>query len=124
MPVIRADQARRSETPGGVMTTFASPTQGGTAAALWRVDANPDTAGPPHDFDTEQVWAFTAGAATVELGGETFEVAPGDTVVMPPSTPRRVTAGPEGYSAVVTAAAGATALLADGTVHGVPPWIA
>ncbi|WP_433345479.1 cupin domain-containing protein [Microtetraspora malaysiensis] len=124
MPVIRADEARRSETPGGVMTTFASPTQGGAATALWRVDAKPDAAGPLHDFDTEQVWAFTAGKASVELGGENFEVAPGDTVVMPRSTPRRVTAGPEGYSAVVTAAAGATALLADGTVHGVPAWIA
>lgn len=125
MPVIRHAQCRRSETPAGVMTTFASPTLGGATRAVWRVEATPATSGPLHDFDTEQVWTFLSGAATVELGGETFTVAPGDTVVMPPATPRRVTAGAEeGFTAVVTAAGGATAILPDGTVHGVPPWIA
>ncbi|MEU7912260.1 cupin domain-containing protein [Microbispora bryophytorum] len=125
MSVIRHAQSRRSETPAGVMTTFASPTLGGATRAVWRVEATPATSGPLHDFDVEQVWTFLGGTATVELGGETFTVAPGDTVVMPPSTPRRVTAGADvGFTAVVTAPAGARAILPDGTVHGVPPWIA
>ncbi|WP_169945049.1 cupin domain-containing protein [Microbispora sp. H11081] len=125
MPVIRHAQCRRSETPAGVMTTFASPTLGGASRAVWRVDATPGMSGPLHDFDAEQIWTFLAGSATVELGGETFAVATGDTVVMPPSTPRRVTAGDgAGFTAVVTAPAGAKAVLPDGTVHGVPPWIA
>ncbi|TKK85589.1 cupin [Herbidospora galbida] len=124
MTVIRAAAARRSETPGGVMTTFASPSQGGSAHSVWRVEGNPGIAGPRHDFDREQIWAFVTGGATVELGGETFEVAGGDTVVMPAHTARQVTAADEGFTAVVTAAGDAKAILPDGTVHGTPPWIA
>ncbi|RVX45689.1 quercetin dioxygenase-like cupin family protein [Nonomuraea polychroma] len=124
MTVIRAADARRSETPGGVMTTFASPTQGGAERALWRVDARPGAEGPVHDFDVEQVWTWIAGAATVELGGETYSVAAGDTVVMPARTVRRVLADPaDGYTAVVTASAGARAMSPDGADFGVPPWI-
>ncbi|MDR8408360.1 cupin [Nonomuraea sp. 3-1Str] len=125
MAVIRDAQARRSETPGGVMTTLASPTQGDATRSVWRVDAKPGAEGPVHDFDVEQVWTWLSGAATVELGEETFGVEAGDTVVMPPHTRRRVLAGAaEGYAAIVTAAAGARAITADGADFGVPPWIA
>jgi plastocyanin len=47
---------------------------------MWRVDAAPGRTGPLHAFDTEQVWTFLEGAATIDLGGETLTVAPGDTV--------------------------------------------
>ncbi|WP_433435731.1 cupin domain-containing protein [Nonomuraea sp. CA-141351] len=125
MTVVRSAEARRSETPTGVMTTFASPTQGGASRALWRVDARPGAEGPVHDFDSEQVWSWVAGTATVELGGDTFSVAAGDTVVMPAHTVRRVLADPaSGYTAIVTAPAGARAMAADGADYGVPPWIA
>ncbi|TDD19557.1 cupin domain-containing protein [Nonomuraea diastatica] len=124
MTVIRSAEARRSETPGGVMTTFASPAQGGASRALWRVDAKPGVHGPVHDFDSEQVWTWTAGAAVVELGGDRFEAAAGDTVVFPAHTVRRVLADPgNGYTAVVTAPAGARALAEIGADYGVPPWI-
>ncbi|MER7504727.1 cupin domain-containing protein [Nonomuraea pusilla] len=124
MTVIRDADSRRSETPGGVMTTFASPTQGGAARSFWRVDARPGAAGPVHDFDREQIWSWVAGTATVELGGERFAVAAGDTVVMPARTPRRVLAGPDaGYTALVTAPAGARASTPEGGDAGVPPWI-
>ncbi|MFC5822960.1 cupin domain-containing protein [Nonomuraea insulae] len=125
MTVIRDAEARRSETPGGVMTTFASPTQGGASRALWKVEAKPGAEGPVHDFDSEQVWSWVAGAAIVELGGERYAVAAGDTVVMPARTVRRVLADPgTGYTAVVTGAAGARAFAPDGADYGTPPWIA
>ncbi|SEG98454.1 Mannose-6-phosphate isomerase, cupin superfamily [Nonomuraea solani] len=125
MTVIRAAQARRSETPSGVMTTFASPTQGGASRSLWKVEAVPGASGPVHDFDSEQVWSWVAGSATVELGDEKFSVGAGDTVVMPAHTVRRVQAdAATGYTAVVTAPAGARALAADGADYGTPPWIA
>ncbi|MFD1935440.1 MULTISPECIES: cupin domain-containing protein [Nonomuraea] len=125
MTVIRNAEARRSETPSGVMTTFASPTQGGASRSVWRVDAQPGAAGPVHDFDVEQVWTWIVGGATVELGGESFTVAAGDTVIMPARTVRQVSADAEaGYTAVVTAAAGARAMSADGADYGVPAWIA
>ncbi|WP_219467634.1 cupin domain-containing protein [Nonomuraea rhizosphaerae] len=126
MTVIRDHEARRSETGGGVMTTFASPTQGGASRSVWRVEAKAGVAGPRHDFDREQVWTWLTGTAAVELGDERFDVRPGDTVIMPAHTARQVTAGAEaGYTAVVTAPAGARALAADGgDAFGVPPWIA
>ncbi len=124
MSVIPAAAARRTETPNAVMTTLASPTQGGAAHALWRVAMRPGQAGPAHGFDVEQVWTVLAGGATLVLDGAEHALAPGDTAVIPAGLERRVAAGDAGLEAIVTAAPGARATLADGTDRGVPPWIA
>ncbi|MEV7772398.1 cupin domain-containing protein [Kitasatospora sp. NPDC086791] len=100
MPVIRRSDARRSETPNAAMTTFASPTQGSAALALWQVDMRPGTRGPLHAMDAEQIWTFLAGSATAELAGESHELAAGDTLVLPADTARRITTV-EGFTAVV-----------------------
>ncbi|MFC6081523.1 cupin domain-containing protein [Sphaerisporangium aureirubrum] len=120
MPVIRHADSRRTETPIAVMTTFASPRQGGAGIAVWRVDMPAGRSGPPHAFDTEQVWTVLSGAATVELDGETTEVGPGDTVVMPAGAPRRVHTGPCDLTAVVAAPAGGRAYATQGVLD-VPP---
>lgn len=123
MPVIRRADARRTETPNAVMTTLASPNQGGAERSLWRVDMRPGQAGPTHTFDVEQVWTVLEGGATVELDGAPFTLALGDTVVMPAGAPRRVQSDASaGLAAIVTAPAGARARLTDGTDKGVPPW--
>ena len=44
MPVIRHADSRRTETPTAVMTTLASPSQGGAGQAVWRVDMRPGLA--------------------------------------------------------------------------------
>jgi quercetin dioxygenase-like cupin family protein len=124
MPVIPAAAARRTETPNAVMTTLASPTQGGAAHALWRVDMAPGQAGPAHAFDVEQIWTVLDGGATLALRGGEHALAAGDTIVIPAAAERRVTAGPQGLAAIVTAPPGARAMLPDGTDRGVPPWIA
>ncbi|GAA1267012.1 hypothetical protein GCM10009677_19270 [Sphaerisporangium rubeum] len=116
MTVIRREQCRTTETPNAVMTTFASPAQGGAGIAVWRVDMAAGQAGPPHAFDVEQVWTVLDGGATVELGDETSEVAAGDTVVMAAGVPRRVRSGTGGLSAVVAAPAGGRAYGVTGDV--------
>ena len=64
MTLIRNAESRRTETPNGVMTTAATPTQGGTEGiAVWRVKGTPGRTGPLHAFDTEQVWTFLDGDA-------------------------------------------------------------
>ena len=124
MPVIRRADARRTRTPNAEMTTFASPTQGGSGIALWRVDMAPDATGPLHVFDTEQVWAVLDGAATVTVAGDAVPVAPGDSLVLPAGTPRRIAADPvRGVVAVVAAAAGARAAVPGGEPV-LPEWIA
>lgn len=125
MGVIRYAASRRTQTPNAIMTTLASPTQGGAGRALWRVDMRPGQAGPPHVFDSEQVWTVLDGSATVQLDGRMLAIEPGDTVVMPAGVPRQVIADPEaGFAAIVTGPAGARASSADGTDTGVPSWIA
>lgn len=125
MPVIRHAECRRTETLNAVMTTLASPTQGGGRQAVWRVDMRPGQAGPPHAFDSDQVWTVLDGGATIELDGRPVAIAPGDTIVMSAGTPRRVVADPDaGFAAIVAAPAGARAALPDGTDKGVPAWIA
>ncbi|GAA4457654.1 cupin domain-containing protein [Phytohabitans houttuyneae] len=116
MPVIRHAQSRRTETPNAVMTTLASPTQGGAGQAVWRVDMRPGQSGPLHAIDTEQVWTVLGGAAVIEVGDQAHTVEPGDTVVIPADTPRRVRTRPaDGLVALVVAPAGMRAYTLDGT---------
>ncbi|WP_433463165.1 cupin domain-containing protein [Spirillospora sp. CA-128828] len=136
MTLIRDTESRRTETPNGVMTTFATPTQGGTEGiAVWRVDMAPGKTGPLHAFDTEQVWTFLDGAATIDLDGRKMEAGPGDTVVLPADAPRQMTTGDTGFAAVVAAHAGCLAydpeavvdpgkceLAPQGEERLVPPW--
>lgn len=110
MIVIRNADRRRTETPNGVMTTLASPTQGGAGQAVWRVEMPAGASGPQHAFDTEQVWTVLDGGATIELAGEPTEVAAGDTIVLPADVPRRVVADAEhGFAAIAAAPAGTLA---------------
>ena len=124
MTLVHHAENRRSETPNAVMTTLASPTLGGARSSVWRTEVKPDVKGPVHVFDVEQIWTFLEGAATVELDGEAFTVGPGDTAVLPAEAIRRLTAGPEGYAAIVTAPAGARAWTLDDVRNKiVPSWI-
>lgn len=125
MPVIRTTETRRIQTPAATMTTLASPTLGGAERPIWRVDVAADApSGPRHLIDVEQIWVFTAGAATVELAGEKFTVHAGDTVVVPADAERTFAPDPvTGFSAIVTAQAGGTAWTLPREGDGVvPPW--
>ena len=116
MPVIRSAETRRTETPSAVMTTLASPTQGGAGQAVWRVDMRPGQTGPLHAIDTEQVWTVLDGGATVELDGQALTVGPGDTLILPADAPRRVSADPAaGFAAIAVAPAGTRAYTLDAT---------
>ncbi|MFD0407716.1 cupin domain-containing protein [Kitasatospora sp. NPDC127116] len=136
MPVIRRTDARRTATPNAVMTTYASPTQGSAALAVWHVDMAAGTKGPLHAMDTEQVWTLLTGTARVDLAGEAFTLAAGDTAVLPADTVRQI-ATTDGFTAVVASLSPAHAYNPDArTPEGacglaprddqrvLPPWIA
>jgi len=124
MVVVRHTETRRTQTPGGVMTTLASPTQGGAGTALWRVDVPPHTSGPVHDFDVEQIWTVLTGSLVVNSDGKSHDAAEGDTVVLPAGVQRQISSGTAGYRAIVTAAAGAQARTPQSDSPVVPAWIA
>jgi quercetin dioxygenase-like cupin family protein len=136
MRVIRSEETRRTETPNAVMTTLASPTQGESAQAVWRVEMQPGHPGPLHGIDAEQVWTVLAGGASIEAGADAATLGPGDTIVLPADVARRITADPQGgLVAIVAAPAGMRAFLLSGTAADpqpattdsctvVPAWVA
>jgi quercetin dioxygenase-like cupin family protein len=124
MLVVRSAAARRVETPNAVMTTYASPSQGGTAAALWRVEMAPGALGPLHVMDGEQIWTVLDGAVAVTVDDERIDAGVGDTVVLDGGRTRRIAADPErGLTAIVTGRGGDVAG-GPGREPTVPPWIA
>jgi quercetin dioxygenase-like cupin family protein len=104
--VIWHADARRTVTPAATMTTLASPTQGGAAQPVWRVDMSPQAAGPTHAIDTQQIWTVLDGAATIEIDGDAVAVSAGDTIVIAADARRHITAHEAGMSAIVVAPAG------------------
>jgi quercetin dioxygenase-like cupin family protein len=117
--IARAD-ARVTETPNATMTTFASPTQGGTSGlSLWRVSMHAGQRGPEHNFDVEQAWHLLEGTATVVAGAETIELSVGDTVVIPSGVPRQIGTG-DGAVFVVSGGPDGTATVTSPEGPGEP----
>ncbi|GLZ52089.1 cupin domain-containing protein [Actinomycetospora sp. NBRC 106378] len=124
MTVIRRADTRRTETPNAVMTTYASPSLGGSAHALWQVEMAAGAAGPVHVMDGEQVWTVLRGAASIDVGGATHAIGPGDSVVLAAGSTRRIHADPDdGLVALVTGPGAAHAVVPGGEPT-VPPWMA
>lgn len=123
MSVIRSTDARRTETPNAVMTTYASPTQGGTGLALWRVEMQAARSGPRHSMDTEQVWTFLTGTAVVDLDGEELVLGRQATPSSCPCGLPRVMRSEDGFTAVVAAPAPSMAVNLDTGDRVAPPWI-
>jgi quercetin dioxygenase-like cupin family protein len=116
--VIRAAENRRTQAPSGLVTTLASPAQGGAGLAVWRMDITPGAAGPVHAYDTEQVWTVITGAATVQLDGGAVTLTPGDTLVIPAGATRQMIADPQaGVSAISITPAGTRAYTPGGPVQ-------
>lgn len=122
MPTRIAD-ARVTTTPNAVMTTLASPTQGGSSAlSMWRVAMDGGQAGPVHRFDVEQVWHLLDGTATVMIDGEVTNLDAGDTLVLAAGLPRQIRTTSGALFIVSGDAAGkATPVTDDGAAEPVSP---
>jgi len=122
--LVRAGQARRTETPNALMTTLASPSQGPTAAlSMWRVEMRAGQQGPPHVFDTEQVWHLLAGQAEITAGAERLVLGPGDTVVLPAGAERQVSARTDAQLIVCGRGDAVVHVPGEAAPRGTPPWI-
>jgi quercetin dioxygenase-like cupin family protein len=124
--VVHASDVRRSETANAVMHTLASPTLGPSGGlSLWRVSMTDGQRGPLHVFDSEQILTVLRGGATVAVGGESFELGEGDTIVLPAGEERRIAAAAGGLEALATGHGGARARVpGEERDRGTPPWIA
>jgi len=125
MQITRAADARTTATPNAVMTTLASPTQGGTEhLSLWKVEMAAGHRGPLHVFDHEQAWTVLTGEATVTIDGIATTLGAGDTVVIPAGAQRQIEAAAD-LSAIVTGGAGSVVRVpGEDAPRGTPPWVA
>jgi quercetin dioxygenase-like cupin family protein len=60
------------------------------------IELDPNAVIPEHRHDNEQLGTIVAGSMTFTIGGESREVTPGATWVIPSQTPHDVAVGPEG----------------------------
>ncbi|MEZ4241134.1 MAG: cupin domain-containing protein [Myxococcota bacterium] len=121
---LRAADARRTVTPNATMTTLASPTQGGSATSLWRVDMAAGARGPEHVFDVEQLWTVLSGRVAFDVDGAEVTLDPGDTIVLPAGAARRVSCEADAVLYVCGAGAGVVRVVGEAAPRGTPAWIA
>jgi quercetin dioxygenase-like cupin family protein len=122
--LVRAAQARRTETPNALMTTLASPSQGPTAGlSMWLVEMRAGQQGPAHVFDTEQIWHLIEGQAEVTVDAQQLVLGPGDTVVLPADAERQVSARSEAQLVVCGYGDAVVRVPGEAASRGTPPWI-
>jgi quercetin dioxygenase-like cupin family protein len=122
--LVRAAQARRTETPNALMTTLASPSQGPTAGlSMWLVEMRAGQQGPAHVFDTEQIWHLIEGQAEVTVDAQQLVLGPGDTVVLPAGAERQVSARSEAQLVVCGYGDAVVRVPGEAASRGTPPWI-
>jgi quercetin dioxygenase-like cupin family protein len=122
MPVEPAADHPTFELGSTTITSFAAPARGAHELALYRADLPAGGALPPHRHDHLDVFTVVAGSGTFHLDDEAFDLALGDSVVVPIGALHLLEAGAEGVSIVVTMLAGTRMMRADGS-EAVPPWV-
>jgi mannose-6-phosphate isomerase-like protein (cupin superfamily) len=122
--VLRAAHAPRFEIPGVTFVGMASPSRGSEQLCTWKIVVAPGhESDTPHTLDRDEVFMVLSG--TVRLGTDGESLGPGDATVVPAGEAIQVSnPGAEPAEVIVAIPAGFSALGADGTSFGTPPWAA
>jgi quercetin dioxygenase-like cupin family protein len=104
------------------ITSLAAPSRGAREVALYRADLPPGGGLPPHHHDHLDVFTVLEGGGTFHIDADDFELAVGDSVVVPVGAVHYLDAGAQGASIMVTMLAGTRLIRADGSAT-VPPWV-
>jgi quercetin dioxygenase-like cupin family protein len=123
MSVERAPDHPTFELGGNTVTSLAAPSRGATDAALFRTELPPGGSLPAHHHDHLDVFVVQAGDLTVFIDDESFELSPGDSVVVPTGAVHHLEAGEQGATIVVTMLAGTTMFREDDGTAILPPWV-
>lgn len=124
MPLVSGATAPQFTLPHATFTGLASPSRGSSESSVWRVTIAAGAGPAPHTLSREEIFVALSGAAVATIGSDTFAVAAGDTLVVPPGVLFSL-ANPhsEPFEAVCVLPVGGTACLPDGAPF-VPPWAA
>lgn len=122
MRVVTAEQAPRFALPGVEFTGYAAPSRGSAGICAWRIAVAPGLRSEQaHTLDRDEVFLVVAGALRLTEDGP--EVRAGDAATVPAGTPiLLVNEQDEPAEAFVVVRAGFSAVMADGTPVGTPPW--
>lgn len=122
MHVIAPSSERVTVTPAAVMTHLAAPSRGSEEISTWRVRMEPDTAGPEHVIDREQVWMLVGGSIEVTCADRSETVSSGQAVVLPAGATRRIRTRAESAEALVAMPVGGRAALPGSAEELRLPW--
>ena len=124
MPIIKSSSAPTFAVPGLQVIGLAAPSRGAQETSVWRLSVAPGTDGTPHTVDREEIFVALAGRAIAEVAGETFELAAGDALVVPPHVAFSLgNPHAEPFEAIAALPVGGRAVLPGGEAF-VPPWAA
>ena len=90
---------------------------------MWLVEMRAGQQGPPHVFNTEQIWHLLKGEAVITVGAEQSVLTPGDTVVLPSGTERQVSARTDAQLVVCGRGDAVVHVPGEAAPRGTPPWI-
>jgi quercetin dioxygenase-like cupin family protein len=123
MPVELAADHPTFELGGNIVTSLAAPARGAKEAALFRIEVPPGGGLAPHHHDHLDVFAVGSGSLTFHIDDATFDLATGDSVVVPTGAVHHLEAGPSGATILVTMLAGTKLIRQDDGTSSVPPWV-
>jgi quercetin dioxygenase-like cupin family protein len=84
MPISRKGQARKLDRAPGVVVNIMTD---GEQITLCEVLLEPGSAVPMHEHVNEQSGTLISGRMEFEIGGETFDLGPGDSWMIPSMVP-------------------------------------
>jgi quercetin dioxygenase-like cupin family protein len=90
---------------------------------MWLVEMRAGQQGPPHVFNTEQIWHLLEGEAEVTADTEQLVLGPGDTVVLRAGTERQVSARTGARLVVCGRSDAVVRVPGEAAPRGTPPWI-
>lgn len=119
----RARDLKTIETPGGNLSTgLATPSGGATDVTVVHQQQQPGGTNPWHTHDRQEVVVAQSGTLTLEIDAERYELAGGDTAVVPAGARHRLQAsGAAPADWLIILPAGARFLSDDGAVMQ-PDW--
>jgi quercetin dioxygenase-like cupin family protein len=121
MPVIRFEDAPRTENVQGRHVRHSAPKLGSADILMGRTTKDPGPCAPYiHKHDHEDVIVMLRGSFTLRVGGKEVTIREGDTLIIPPDTVHTpVAAGPEGCELIGMSVADIRSFQPDGTEIGV-----
>ena len=86
MKIVQAQHQQTLTTPNAAVTPLATPSLGAAQVSVIRQRMAPQHHNPPHTQTHEEVMVMLGGTLTLTVAGESAELHPGDTAIIPAQT--------------------------------------